>query len=282
VTVCAGGKLHILAEGNTLREEGLQKAIDAAGGVAALARILGIAQPSVSGWTRVPADRVAAIESATGVSRAELRPDLFASEGEVSKPIVDEIDLLRASEYGLLAVLLGKAPDAALLKKLATLRGDSTEMGLARVALGDAAAKTDETSVSREYFDLFIGVGRGELLPYGSWYQTGFLHERPLARVRADLERMGIERAGERAEPEDHIAILCDVMAGMARGEFANGDLGRQKQFFEAHVKPWALRFFADLETVKRADFYRSVGLYGRLFFELESEAFALPDEAAA
>ncbi len=265
-----------------MREEGLQKAIDAAGGVAALARILGIAQPSVSGWTRVPADRVAAIESATGVSRAELRPDLFASEGEVSKPIVDEIDLLRASEYGLLAVLLGKAPDAALLKKLATLRGDSTEMGLARVALGDAAAKTDETSVSREYFDLFIGVGRGELLPYGSWYQTGFLHERPLARVRADLERMGIERAGERAEPEDHIAILCDVMAGMARGEFANGDLGRQKQFFEAHVKPWALRFFADLETVKRADFYRSVGLYGRLFFELESEAFALPDEAAA
>jgi len=277
-----GGKLHILAEGKTLREEGLQKAIDAAGGVAALARILGIAQPSVSGWTRVPADRVAAIESATGVSRADLRPDLFASEGDVSKPMVDEIDLLRASEYGLLAVLLGKAPDAALLKKLATLRGDSTEMGLARVALGDAAAKTDETSVSREYFDLFIGVGRGELLPYGSWYQTGFLHERPLARVRADLERLGIERAGERAEPEDHIAILCDVMAGMARGEFANGDLGRQKQFFEAHLKPWALRFFADLETVKRADFYRSVGLYGRLFFELEAEAFALPDEAAA
>ncbi len=110
MTVCAGGKLHISGEGNTLREEGLQKAIDAAGGVAALARILGIAQPSVSGWTRVPADRVAAIESATGVARADLRPDLFAREGEVSTPMVDEIDLLRASEYGLLAVLLGKAP----------------------------------------------------------------------------------------------------------------------------------------------------------------------------
>ncbi len=97
-----------------------------------------------------------------------------------------------------------------------------------------------------------------------------------------NLERLGIERAGERAEPEDHIAILCDVMAGMARGDFAGGDLGTQEKVLRSALKPWALRFFADLETVKRADFYRSVGLYGRLFFELESEAFALPDEAAA
>ncbi len=266
-----------------MREQGLQKAIDAAGGVAALARALGIAQPSVSGWTRVPADRVAAIETLTGVPRSQLRPDLFSTESQAgAQPKVDEIDLLRASEYSLLAVLLGQAPDAALLKKLATLRGDSTEMGLARVALAEAATKADETSVTREYFDLFIGVGRGELLPYASWYLTGFLMERPLARIRADLDKLGIERAGERAEPEDHIAILCDVLAGMARGDFADGDLATQKQFFEAHLKPWVLRFFTDLETVKRADFYRAVGLYGRLFFELESEAFALPQETSS
>lgn len=262
-----------------MREAGLQKAIDAAGGVAALARALGIAQPSVSGWSRVPADRVAAIETLTGIARDELRPDLFSAGKSDQAPVIDEIDLLRAGEYTLLAVLLGKAPDAALLKKLAALRGDSTELGLARVTLGEAAAKTDETSATREYFDLFIGVGRGELLPYASWYLTGFLHERPLARVRADLERLGIERVGERAEPEDHIAILCDVMAGLARGEFADGNLAAQKKFFDDHIKPWALRFFVDLETVKRADFYRAVGLYGRLFFELESEAFMLPQE---
>lgn len=264
-----------------MRDSGLQKAIDAAGGVAALARGLGIAQPSVSGWSRIPAERVASIEALTKVPREELRPDLYGPDA-LSKTSVDEIDLLRAGEYALLAMLLGQAPTGELLKKLSHLKGDSTEMGLARVSLADAAAKTDETSVTREYFDLFIGVGRGELLPYGSWYLTGFLQERPLARVRGDLAKFGIVRSGERAEPEDHIAILCDVMAGMARGDFVDGDLTAQKAFFEAHMKPWALRFFTDLETTKRAEFYRAVGLYGRLFFELESEAFALPDEAAA
>ncbi len=263
-----------------MRDIALQKAIDAAGGVAALARLLGIAQPSVSGWTKAPADRVLAIEAATHISRIELRPDLY--ETGHAAPKVDEIDLLRSKEYALLAVLLGQAPTADLLKKLSQLRGDSTELGLARITLSEAAARSDETAVTREYFDLFIGVGRGELLPYASWYLTGFLQERPLARIRADLEKLSIERAGERAEPEDHIAILCDVMAGLANGDFGDGSLPAQKAFFDAHLKPWALRFFTDLETTKRADFYRAVGLYGRLFFELESEAFAMPDEAAA
>ena len=274
-----------------MRESGLQKAIDAAGGVAALARVLNIAQPSVSGWTRVPAERIAAIESLTGVPREELRPDLFVPKsGDARATKIDEIDEFRAAEYALLAVLLGRAPDADLLRRLRTMKGDSTELGLARVTLSDAAAKADETTVTREYFDLFIGVGRGELLPYASWYCTGFLHERPLARVRSDLEALGIERTGERAEPEDHIAILLDVMAGLARGELAHAAspdaLAVQKKFFDDHIRPWALRFFADLETTKRADFYRAVGLYGRLFLELEIEAFALPqefpDEAAA
>lgn len=264
-----------------MRDPGLQAAIEAAGGVAALARALGIAQPSVSGWTKVPAERVIAIEELTGVSRDRLRPDLYPTSARTGA-FVDDIDLLRAGEYGLLAVLLGQAPDSELLSKLAAWRGDASELGLARIALSEAAAKTNETSVSREYFDLFIGVGRGELLPYASWYLTGFLLERPLARVRGDLEQLGIERAGVRAEPEDHIAILCDVMAGMARGDFAGGDLAAQKRFFESHIKPWALRFFTDLETAKRAQFYRAVGLYGRVFLELESGAFALPDEAAA
>ncbi len=268
-----------------MRDIALQKAIDAAGGVAALARGLGIAQPSVSGWTRIPPERVVAIEAVTRIPREELRPDLYSSNSPAAHADpyqIDEIDRLRANEYALLAVLLGKAPTAELLKKLASVQGDASELGLARVALSDAAAKTDETAATREYFDLFIGVGRGELLPYASWYLTGFLQERPLARVRADLEKLAIERTGGRAEPEDHIAILCDVMAGLARGELGDGSLAAQRAFYETHLKTWALRFFTDLETTKRAGFYKSVGLYGRLFFELESEAFALPNEAAA
>ena len=60
-----------------MRDPGLQEAIRAAGGVSELARRLGISQPSVSNWDRVPADRVASVEAATGVTRAMLRPDLF-------------------------------------------------------------------------------------------------------------------------------------------------------------------------------------------------------------
>ena len=261
-----------------MRDEGLEKAITAAGGVASLARGLGIAQPSVSGWSRIPAERVLAVEALTKVPRALLRADLY--DGGVmidgSNPEIDEIDRLRAAEWGLLAVLMGRAPNADLLARIAGLTGDATAMGLAHITLGQAAASADETLVGREYFDLFVGVGRGEFLPYGSYYLTGFLHERPLARLRADLERLGVERDGARSEPEDHIAIVCEIMSNFASGAF-EVDFDTQRAFFEAHVKPWASRFFADLEVSQRADFYRAVGQVGRVFLELEAQAFTLP-----
>ena len=198
---------------------------------------------------------------------------------EVSMPldgIIDEIDVLRGSEYALLAVLMGAAPNADLLSRVAGLRGDATALGMAHLELADAARAADESAVSREYFNLFVGVGRGEFLPYGSWYQTGFLHERPLARVREDLDALGVERDGPSKEPEDHIAILCEVMAGMAQGRF-EADLEAQARFFERHIEPWAARFFADLELCAAATFYKSVARVGRTFIELEAEAFKLP-----
>ena len=204
------------------------------------------------------------------------RMELRVLGAEAVKAEVDEIDVLRGAEYALLSVLLGQAPSTDLLSRLAGVRGDATPLGMAHLELADAARATDETSVGREYFNLFIGVGRGELLPYGSYYQTGFLHERPLARVREDLAELGIERAGHMREPEDHIAILCEIMGGMARGDF-DADMARQGQFFERHIQPWAARFFADLETTGAANFYKSVGRVGRTFIELETEAFKLP-----
>jgi len=189
---------------------------------------------------------------------------------------IDEIDVLRGSEYALLSVLLGAAPSHDLLTQMTGLRGDATALGLAHIALADAARAAQESAVGREYFNLFIGVARGELLPYGSWYQTGFLHERPLARVREDLAALGIERDGPGKEPEDHIASLCEVMAGMAQGRF-EADLDAQARFFERHIEPWAARFFADLEVCAAATFYKSVGRLGRTFIELEAEAFKLP-----
>jgi TorA maturation chaperone TorD len=146
---------------------------------------------------------------------------------------------------------------------------------MAHIELASAAAAADDRAVSKEFFDLFIGLGRGDLLPYASYYLTGFLHERPLARVREDLDALGIERAGLSREPEDHIAILLEVMAGLARGDF-EAEVREQARFFERHLKPWAARLFADLEMAQSARFYRAVGRVGRIFMELESEAFTL------
>ena len=261
-----------------MRDPGLQQAISAAGGVSELARKIGIAQPSVSNWSRIPAERVAAIEEITGVGRALLRPDLFA--GTSAMLSVDETDTARSQEYALLSVLLARAPDADLLARLAALGGDATPFGLAHVALGEAAAGADEERLSREFFDLFIGLGRGELMPYASYYLTGFLHDRPLARLRDDLAVLGIARAEGNCEPEDHAAILCEIMAGVTGGRFPAPE-GTDRQLFEKHLAPWIGRFFADLERAEHADFYRRVGALGRLFMQVEMEAFALPAEKA-
>jgi TorA maturation chaperone TorD len=256
-----------------MTDQGLQEAIRAAGGVTELARRIGISQPSVSNWLRIPAERVLSVEAATGVGRAVLRPDLYNEQSSPS----DDIEAARAQEYALLAVLLSQAPDASLLTRIAKLSGDDTPLGAAHAALAEAAEAADAETVEREYFDLFIGVGRGELLPYGSFYLTGFLHERPLARLRDDLEALGIERAHDRREPEDHAGILCEIMAGLVGGQFP-ASVERQRQIFDKHLAPWLGRFFADLEAAQAAGFYRHVGTIGRQFIEIESEAFALSD----
>ena len=255
-----------------MNDQGLDQAIRAVGGVSELARRIGIAQPSVSNWSRVPAERVLMVEAATGVERAVLRPDLYGAQPSPH----DDVEAARAQEYALLAVLLARAPDATLLKRIARLRGGATPLGVAHAGLAQAADDAAAEKIAREYFDLFVGVGRGELLPYGSFYLTGFLHERPLARLREDLSALGIERVAQHREPEDHAAILCEIMAGLIGGQFSV-TIDRQKQVFDKHLAPWIGRFFADLEGAAAADFYRHVGATGRVFIEIETEAFALP-----
>jgi TorA maturation chaperone TorD len=255
-----------------VRDAGLDRAIDAAGGIAQLARKIGIAQPSVSNWNRVPAQRVIAVEAATGVPRKQLRPDLY-SEPAVEDEAVDPVDAARAREYALLAALLSCPPSDALLSEIARLEGDETPLGRAHAALVEVASQATVTSVEREYFDLFVGLGRGDLLPYASYYLTGFLNERPLSRLREDLALLGVERVEDNFEPEDHAATLCEIMAGLAAGRF-QATPAAQGAFFEKHVAPWMGRLFADMEGAANAKFYRSVGSLGRLFLEIEAEAF--------
>jgi TorA maturation chaperone TorD len=191
---------------------------------------------------------------------------------------VDEVDAARGREYALLSRLLARAPDRSVLHRLGGLSGDGSPLGAAHAALAEAAARTSAERVEREYFDLFVGLGRGELLPYGSYYLSGFLHERPLARLRAHLARLGIERVEGQSEPEDHAAILCEVMAGLANGQLPAA-AGADRELFEQHLSPWIGRFFADLERAEAADFYRRVATLGRVFVEVETAAFALAPE---
>jgi TorA maturation chaperone TorD len=258
-----------------MRDPGLEEAVRAVGGVSELARQIGISQPSVSNWNRIPAERVLIVEAATGVGRQILRPDLYG-EPEENQQVPDEIATARAQEYALLATLLGRAPDAKLLESLAGLRGDPTPLGVAHAALAQAASEISVERAEREFFNLFIGLGRGELLPYASYYLTGFLHERPLARLRADLAPLGIERAEGNAEPEDHAATLCEIMAGLVSGRLP-APQGADQQIFEKHLLPWIGRFFADLERAEAANLYRRIGALGRVFIEIETEAFSLP-----
>jgi TorA maturation chaperone TorD len=189
---------------------------------------------------------------------------------------VDDLDRARAQEYALLATLLSRSPDDRMLGCLALLRGDASPLGAAHAALAEAAAKADAKSVQAEYFDLFDGLGGSGFLPYASYYLTGSLYGLPLARLRQALQHLGIERAEHLSEPEDHAAILCELMASLAGGQIT-APVEAEREIFETHLAPWIGHFFADLERTESASFYARVGALGRIFVEIETKAFTLP-----
>ena len=188
-------------------------------------------------------------------------------------PSVDEVETARALVYRMLGHALAQPPDAVLLARLAGVDGNDSPIGLALRELALRAAGCSVEAARAEYDVLFIGVARGELLPYASFYLTGFLHERPLARLRADLLRLGFARAPGRSDPEDHIASVCEVMASLVeRGPSAGAE------FFARHLAPWGTSFFADLERAASARLYRPIGAIGRLLVEIDRQAFAYAD----
>jgi TorA maturation chaperone TorD len=186
-------------------------------------------------------------------------------------------ETMRADLYGLLGRVLFDAPDSQLLKFLQSLNGDTTPMGQAFGALAQRAAGADLVRARDEYDGLFIGVGRGELLPYGSYYLTGFLNEKPLANLRHAMADLGITRNDDVREPEDHIGSLMEMMAGLIVGRYGQpASLEVQNGLFSAHIAPWASHFFSDLETAKLSRLYQPVGTIGKLFMEIETDAFAM------
>src|SRR6202048_1259588 len=172
-------------------------------------------------------------------------PDSVARESHLR--IVDEIDGARAREDARRAPLLSRGPDSRLLPRLAELRGDASPIGMAHTALGEASRRVNEDEVAQEYFALFAGLGQSQLLPYSSHYLAGSLYGRPLARLRETLQRLNIEKAPERSEPEDHAAFLCEIMAGLVGGGIA-APAGAERDFFQLHLLPWIQRFFGNFE----------------------------------
>lgn len=189
---------------------------------------------------------------------------------------LDTLDEERAALFALLGRLLSAPPDPGLLARLRGLGGEGSPLGDALAGLAAESRDAEPAALEREHFHLFIGVGRGELMPYASWYLTGFLHDRPLADLRAALRGLGIERVSGVAEPEDHMAFLCETWAGLVLGRFSN-DRDAAATFFAMHLRPWAARFFTDLERAGAARFYRAVGTLGRVAVEIEAAAADLP-----
>lgn len=192
-------------------------------------------------------------------------------------PDIAPEDTLRAQWYRLLARFLSAPPSAADLQAAAALRGDDSDLGRAAAAFARVCAGSHAASVASEYHDLFIGLVRGELVPYGSYYLTGFLHEKPLAKLRQDMGRLGVEREDGVAEPEDHIASLCEMMAGFIDGSFGRAlSLEEQKAFYTAHIGSWAPVLFRDMEAAKTSVLYATLASVGRTFLAIEEGAFAM------
>jgi TorA maturation chaperone TorD len=196
---------------------------------------------------------------------------------EVTQLDIADEDRLRAQWYALLAQFLSAPPDAATLGLARALTGDDSDLGQGVSALAAAAKGASVAGLEEEYFSLFTGIGQGELLPFGSYYLTGFLNEKPLAALRMDMDELGIGRAEGVKEPEDHIASLCEMMAGMITGVFGEPvGLDRQRAFFDKHIGCWAPRFFEDLQAAESAAFYMPIGLIGSVFMSVESQAFEM------
>jgi len=193
---------------------------------------------------------------------------------------IAEEDRLRADLYNYLGLMLANPADQMLLEQTAGLSGDDSELGKGIMTLAKMARITKPKTVESEFNKLFIGLGRGELLPYASYYLTGFLNEKPLATLRQDMTARGLARADTVFEPEDNIASLMEMMGALIVGRFGPpASLADQKTFFNRHIAPWASLFFSDLEAAKNSVFYASVGTVGRAFMEIETEAFRLSAE---
>ncbi|MET2897326.1 molecular chaperone [Vibrio rotiferianus] len=180
---------------------------------------------------------------------------------------------LRTEIYLVLSALFRSAPSEEMIEFLTSLEVEPSESAMQKawIVLQQAAKDSNREALEDEYQDLFIGIGRGEVMPFGSWHMTGAMMEKPLAEIRHDLELLGFERDENVKEPEDHIAALCEVMS-MLTGE--EEDL--QQAVFNKHIAPWFNSFTQQLENAESANFYKPAAQLCEAFLTLEQVRFSV------
>ena len=190
---------------------------------------------------------------------------------------INEEDQLRADMYSFLANLLRAEPDEKLVEQLTFLKSDDSPIGKSIKTLSKLATSLDLPTIRDEYVKIFLGVGRGEILPFASYYLTGFLKDKPLAKLRQDMQEIGIKLEDEVKEPEDHIATIFDMMSGLILGKFEKKcSIADQKDFFNNHLAPWVDLLMRDIESSKIAVFYSPIGTIGKEFMEIERASFSM------
>ena len=206
-------------------------------------------------------------------------PDASIPAEQIPTSSALDEETARAEVYGLLAQLYYAAPTP---QTLAALRVAVTEAPAPggfleepwRDLVGAARAMSDE-AVAAEYEALFGGVSKPEVYLFGSHYLSGFLNEKPLARLRTELATLGLARDEGMPETEDHIAYLCEVMRYLIAGDdVAVANLSRQSEFFAAHVQPWVTALCDAIAAHPRARFYAALAEFTRAFVSVEAQGF--------
>ncbi len=189
----------------------------------------------------------------------------------------------RSELYGLLALMYYALPATELI---ASLRVSATEAPAAGAfleepwrALVGVARSMSDAEIQSEYTTLFGGVGKPEVYLYGSYFLSGFLNEKPLARLRTELASLGLARDEAMSETEDHVAYLCEVMRYLIAGEDVTvSNLTRQREFFSTHLQPWVTTLCDTLQQHPKARFYAALAELTRAFMSVEAQGFDMLD----
>ena len=200
------------------------------------------------------------------------------SESLPTTSALDE-ETARAEIYGLLSQLYYAPPSPEMLSALRVAVTEAPAQGAFleeswRQVVGAAREQSDR-EIAEEYDTLFGGVGKPEVYLFGSHYLSGFLNEKPLARLREALAGLGLGRDETMSETEDHVAYVCEVMRYLIAGDdVAVANLTRQSEFFAQHLQPWAGALCDAISAHPKARFYARVAEFTRAFMSVEAQGF--------